>query len=284
MMRLYNLFVAFLVFAALIEIACCDTDIQTNYIYKMEQSVDGNGFFRSSHDIITDDLALDTRDHGSGKYVGDSDYTVQNKADQNLNTLEYIFRVDQAIGFNKSTDFVYALKRFDLGKSFHATIQSKGQEQTSMKNYDGSNERNPGGVSMNALFNRLDVISGTTSAKQYYRSLYADYGDQITYNSTGFIRLNLDSSFTGKGHIGVLDLSGDLDNPNMLDEDYLGTFAITKKMSVELKDNWRKQIDDYWLPCCSGGWSDLRPSDTKYLGSSTKGVFDCTCFSVAGQK
>ena len=281
-MRQYNLLAAFLVSMALIGIVSCDTNVQTNYIYKLEQSVDGNGFFRSYHDIATDDLALDTRDHGSGRYVGESDYTVQNKADQNLNTLEYTITVDQAIGFNKSTDFAYALKRFELGKSFHATIQSKGQEQTSMKNYDGSDETNPGGVSMNALFNRLDVISGTISAKQYYKSLYVDDEDQITFNSTGFIRLNLDSSFTGKGHIGFLDLSGDVDDPNILDEDYLGTYAISKKMSVELRNNWRKQVDD-WLPCCSGGWSGLRSSDKKYLGSSTKGVFDCTCFSVAGQ-
>lgn len=276
-MKQYHLLVAFLLSTALMGIAWGDTNVQTNYIYKMDQSVKGNGFFSSYQDITTDDLVLDNLDHGSGSYSGESDYNVQNKADQDLNSLEYIITEYQAIGFNKSTDFAYAPKRFDLGKSFHAAIQSKGQEQTCVKNYDGSNKTSPGGVSMNALFSRLDVLSGTTSANLFFKSLYVDDEDQISFNSTGFIKLNLDSSFTGKGHVGVYAV-----NSSLIDEDYLGTFALSKMMSVELKDNWKRQVDD-WMPCCSGGWNDMRPSDKKYLGSTTKGIFDCTCYSPAGQ-
>lgn len=279
---LYRLLVAFLLSMALIGVVWGDANVQTNYIYKMDQSVTGNGFFSSYHDITTNDLTLSNLDHGSGSYSGESDYNVQNKAEQDLSSMEYIITADQIIGFNKSTDFAYAAKSFDLGKSFHAAIQSKGQEQTCLKNYDGSNGTSRGGASINALFNRLDVLSGTTSANLFFKSLYVDDEDQISFNSTGFIRLNLDSSFTGKGHIGVLDLSQDAGNPSLIDEDYLGTFALSKKMSVELRDNWWRKVDD-WLPCCSGGWNDLRPSDKKYLGSTAKGVFDCTCFSPAGQ-
>jgi hypothetical protein len=35
--------------------------------------------------------------------------------------------------------------------------------------------------------------------------------------------------------------------------------------------------EDYWLPCCSGGWVDMMSSEKKDFGTDAKGIFDCTC-------
>lgn len=283
-MRLYILLAAFLSYTALAGIAWGDTDEQTSYyIYNMDQNIKGDGFFSSYQDLATNELVINNLDHGSGSYNGESDYFLGYDVNRVLSDLGQLsITGGESISFNKSTDFAYAAKRFDLGKSFHAAIQSKGQEQTCLKNYDGSHKTNLGGISMNSLFNQLDVLSSTTSAALFFKNQSSDDGDQISLNTSGFIRLNLDSSFTGKGHIGVLDLSNDADDPNVIDEDFLGTFSLSKKMSAKLSNNWVARVD-HWLPCCYGGYNDLMPGDKKSLGSSTKGVFDCTCFSPAGQ-
>ena len=62
---------------------------------------------------------------------------------------------------------------------------------------------------------------------------------------------------------------------NAGDERFVGEFDIAK--NIRMKSRFDKILkEDEWLPCCSGGFTDMNPLDQRPL-KSAKGVFDCTC-------
>ncbi len=65
---------------------------------------------------------------------------------------------------------------------------------------------------------------------------------------------------------------------NAGDERFVGDFEIVKNMHMSSRFDKTKK-EDYWLPCCFGGFFDMNPLDQKPL-KSAKGVFDCSCFDV----
>jgi len=289
-MKAYHLLMGFLLSAILIGVTWGETTEEAKYIYNMDQKVQGDGFFNSYQDIRASELLLNNLDHGSGNYDGESECLVQNQA-RYTNTMEVDLTNQQLIKFNKSTDYTYAASSFDFGRSFRAAaFQSKGQEGTFIKNYEGSDRLYLGGTSMDALFQGLDVLSSNISAELSFNQKSADDDDYIlvSFNSTGSIMLNLESAFTGKGHIGMLSAinetgKGHFGVPEIeIDEDYIGTFSLSKKMSDKFEYNWMSGSDD-WLPCCSGGWNDMSYRAKKDFGYSANDVFDCTCFSLPGQ-
>ena len=64
-----------------------------------------------------------------------------------------------------------------------------------------------------------------------------------------------------------------------VDEEYVGTYHITKKMNLSTYAPDPEEKEDYWLPCCSGGFDDLNYADARVFKSAS-GIFDCTCFRV----
>jgi len=63
------------------------------------------------------------------------------------------------------------------------------------------------------------------------------------------------------------------------DERYVGVYDIAKNIRMKSRFDLSRN-DDSWLPCCSGGWSNMRLADKKGFGTSAKGVFDCSCYNV----
>lgn len=289
-MKVHHLLMGFLVSAILIGVAWGDIDEDTKYIYNMDQSVQGNGFFNSYQDLTASELSLTALDHGSGKYRGESEYHVQNQAIY-VDIIDYDFSDLQTLKFNRSTDYAYAPTNFDFGRSFRAAaFQSKGQEGVCIKNYAFGDRSNIKGISMNALFRDLDVLSSNTSAGlSFIRTSVEDDDnyDLVSFNSSGSIMLNLESAFAGRGHIGVLGALNATGRRHIgvpdieIDEDYIGKFSLSKKMSQAFIHNWNRDYDE-WLPCCSGGFADMNYVDKKIWKSAT-GVFDCTCFKAPTQ-
>lgn len=130
---------------------------------------------------------------------------------------------------------------------------------------------------------------------------------QADYSSTV---MTVNESLTnGKIHFGVLELKGipvdevpeemseeeslplglamkAWEKPlTVVDEDYIGTFNITKRMTLTTLSVDVENEEDRWLPCCgsyggNGGWDDMNATDKKGFGASTEGMFDCSCFKV----
>ena len=64
-----------------------------------------------------------------------------------------------------------------------------------------------------------------------------------------------------------------------VDEEYVGTYHIAKKLNLSTYAPDPEENEDFWLPCCSGGFDDLNYLDTRVF-KSARGIFDCTCFRV----
>ena len=119
---------------------------------------------------------------------------------------------------------------------------------------------------------------------------YDHYNDTDEMPSKGLARslMNLEMGVTsGTARIGMLQGNISLDaldpdrsawyKPNIIiDEDYTGTFNLTSKMNLTLPLSTVVD-DDSWLPCCSGGWTDLMNPDKKGFGADANEIFNCIC-------
>jgi hypothetical protein len=69
------------------------------------------------------------------------------------------------------------------------------------------------------------------------------------------------------------------------EERYYGTYDLARKIEMrsifEKSNDTDDEADSWlptWLPCCYEGWNDMEQLDQRDLGTSAKGVFDCTCY------
>jgi hypothetical protein len=252
------------------------TSTLSGHIYNMDQNVKGNGFFNSYQTLNDTHLVWSNKAHGSGSYDYEAKIDSRVKAKLDSNDADYKATADQGMTYIESTDFSYAPAGMQMGKySLPIAFQSKGAETTCIKNYVSN-------VSMDAMFNYADTLSKNLSSELYWNAGYNTSGDyDNVLGSDARTKLNFEAAFSGSGHVGALDMSRGADGPDILiDEDYKGTYYITKNMSHEVKYNLKQQIDE-WLPCCYGGYLTLPLPSRGDLGlKGAKGVFDCSCFKA----
>lgn len=86
----------------------------------------------------------------------------------------------------------------------------------------------------------------------------------------------LDAHSTGIAGFKYRQVDPDGETVNAGDERFVGVYDISKKVRMSSAFN-QHQKDDDWLPCCYGGWQDMRYYDQKGFGRSASGVFDCRC-------
>lgn len=77
------------------------------------------------------------------------------------------------------------------------------------------------------------------------------------------------SMFTGKPISGYEII-------NAGEERYYGVYNMTRIIKMQTIEN-KPVSEDSWLPCCSGGWDDMSPSDRAGYGISASKIFDCSC-------
>ena len=263
-----------------------DYSMDAQFLSSMDQSVQGTGFHSYRENVGTTGLRLNNAGHGSGSYNYEAKLSVENEASYDDGTGDYESGTgERNLSYDESVDYTFAPVKFSFGKSFQSgAFNSLGKEETSIKNDRGL-------MSMNALFDSISTMSNSLSANAYWfnSSDIADLDpDTLESIDRGYTKLNIDSAFTGKGHIGVLGLvepglpnAKHLQVANLIDEDYLGTYQMVKSMSQTFNFTTIQEPDD-WLPCCSGGFADMNFEDQKPI-KSAKGVFDCTCNQVATQ-
>ena len=268
------------------------TASNSKFIFNMNQSIQGNGFFNSYGNTNTYDLQMSNNGHGSGSYNYESKVFAMKEAKYNDNSQTYDYDTrERQITLNESVDYAFAPTAMSFGKSFHSgAFNSLGKESTSIKNYGEP-------ISMIAGFDSIKTLSKTVFANLYRKNTTTDATDaqltELDYTDILKTRLDVDAAFSGKGHIGVLGMEDtgnsnrfvvgrpiarNLLTENLIDEDFVGTYKITKKMSQESTYKRHQERDD-WLPCCSGGFASMNPSDAKPF-KSAKGIFDCTCSKV----
>ncbi|NPV62186.1 MAG: hypothetical protein HPY61_06070 [Methanotrichaceae archaeon] len=277
-MSKWSSLIILLLVATVFKIAAGADETTTEFylVYKMNQEVDGNGFFSSFQDVTAGHLNLVSRAHGSGSYRGDA--LVKSRAECDEDTGRAYESTDSNITYIQSADYAYSPRSFRFGKSFIlGNFDSRGAEKVCLRNY-GSN------VSISSLFDSLDSISKDISLSLAWTDLEDDdsatpysafsYSDEKTSKT----KFNLDAAFTGRGHIRVQELNRvPQEAKTLVDEDYFGTYSISKRISHDFY-YLDKREGDTWLPCCYGGWNDMLYYDQKGFGKNAGGVFDCTCY------
>jgi len=199
------------------------------------------------------------------------------------------------ITFLEQNEMTYAPVAMAYGTGYYAenpiVFNSKLKERTEAKNYDGSCSDE--GVSMvhqieYASAFKKDIGVTLKNIDKWpptgYYSLKPTKGSSLT-------KMKIEEEVTeGTVHIGQLvtralpydtktnkpttrSLYG-LKNPLVeIDENYIGTFKITKNMEICTSCTGLKPRDD-WLSCCIGGYGSMQDSD-KLWGEEE--IFDCTC-------
>jgi hypothetical protein len=278
-------------------------------LYTSDQSVTGTGLANIYNNLVVVDpddksqvLNLKILTSGTGAYSHNSYVYVQNNS---VTTTSGDFESsDHNITAKDDTSAVYSPVSFQFPGSFKAkTIKSLWKDQTYAKNYAGM-------ITMDSLFDYAKALHKESTTTIYSEDhTYQEYLE--SENSTTGSIMNINSNFDGSAHLGVTlaDVRGDIsgipksetNSTVLMDEDYKGSFNLTKKMQVIVKKTtdygyYEKNyeglydeelyneglLNDYpWLPCaCNAGWEDMTIHDQRY--HSAKEFFDCTTCSPPG--
>lgn len=264
--------------------------IVQGYVFTSDQSVSGVGFANSNSNlaVVNPDgsrsLNLKSLGSGSGYYSHNSSTLVQDNVAFTRNG-EFAGS-NRKITAKDQTSAVYAATDFQIPGSFRAkSIRSLLKDQTCTKNYAGI-------ISMNALFDNAKALNKETTTTLY--SNVANYNPfEESASSDIGSSMEINSIFDGTAHLGatINDVRGESqmmkaknNDAVLVDEDYRGSFDITKKMAVNIKQttnygDFDKDDNDYpWLPCsCITGWDGMTIHDQRY--HSAQGFFDCTTCS-----
>jgi hypothetical protein len=235
--------------------------------------------------------------HGSGKLDADwniyaeNSYTnqtwINGAYDEDGEVIEDDEDATSIVQMKEDSQMIYSPLAMGVGSRYYdlhpVAFNSLLKEEDWIKNRDG----------LNSLHHRVDQAHGLDIA--------LDAQSDATNNT-----MNIDENLVdGRAHFGALQLAGipvdeepeegDSEEVQVLglamkawqkplidmDEDYVGSFHIKKNMNL-YTDSDDYERDDLWLPCCSGGFSDMNYVDTKVF-KSAKGIFDCTCFKAPSE-
>lgn len=288
--------------------------------FNFEQSVSGTGFFNSyKYGQMPDILGTEGRlfngieaankAHVSGKIdtssnmYAESSYTnktwINGAYDEDGEEIEDEEETTSQIQVKEDSKMTYSPLVMSIGSRYYdqypVVFNSLLKEEDWMKN------RNR----LNSLNHRIDHAHGLNKV--------LDAQADADTNS-----MNIEEDLVdGRAHFGVLQLEGipvdeepeeeeeseveesDEEDPQdvqvlglamnawkkpliEIDEDYVGSYHIKKNMTLSTVEEEEEVEEDDWLPCCSGGFSDLNYADAEVL-KSAKGIFDCTCFQVSNK-
>lgn len=265
-----------------------------NVTFDFEQSVQGSGYFMTYRYIQLPSPGTNQKGpmykdyaHGSG--------TIDNEMIISADIIDYYqdigcyqeWEAYSCIIAREDNSMVYSPMTMSYGNGYYARnpirYDSLLKEKTVVKNYRPVTMMHHQVEYAKAVDKEIDVI---VKDKQYY------YGDPV-YQGIGFTSMNITEDVTdGYVHIGVLqgepnsmNNTGYLipsttawKNPMIeIDENYIGTFTINKKMALDVP--YKHVIEEKdWLSCCIGGCDSMEPCGvynpcapcvvTPYKGSS----------------
>ncbi len=247
----------------------------------LEQDVEGVGFAMVYQKVNTESLLLKNYMHGSGTMdtatLLSSNQSSIDGWSQDPDTLVYTepFSVHTGnISFVEQNEMTYSPVAMVYGTGYYAenpiVYSSKLKERTEAKNYQGSFCNDEG----------VSIVHQIEYASAFVKDASACLENiQYGFSSTS---MKIEEEVTeGSVHVGEL-IAGDEDHGWKktlveIDENYAGTFKITKKMGVSACCPEDGPGED-WLSCCTGGYGHM-DDDDKLWGEEE--IFGCTCRDVA---
>lgn len=256
--------------------------VQFNY----EDSTSGSGLFASNNKIVAQgphsdprvisrlaDVYLQKANHGSGSIERESIITSTESTKTQIDPdVIYAFGLIAALDNNS---MVYGPQTMSIGNGYYAThpvnFNSLLGDKTQLKNYAsktsmGQEINYAHGINMDQVASVEDDYYDTGNAKSLTKTLLNLNGGV----TSGTARIEMLQGGTRRSKSAWV-------NPHIdVDQVYTGTFEFATKMNLTVPV-YKSVSEDYWLPCCSGGWEDMSYSDKKGFGTDAKGIFDCTC-------
>ncbi|VVB72149.1 Uncharacterised protein [uncultured archaeon] len=272
---------------------------EENTSFSYEANTQGNGYSMNYMYAQAGNVELKNYAHGSGSINNEAVLTYQNLSRRTHNAYSDYNDFDQnCIQFKEDNVMTYAPMRIAVGNGYYAAspldYSSLLKEKTWARNYRAGTSMHHEVEYAHALNKELEI-----TAKEVFNYTY-----DPEKKGDGYTKMNINEDVTdGKAHIGVLKagkefsyvlgrtgLTGDdvlftvgWKEPSIdIDEDFFGTYHIERNITLDVP-YYLKQSSDDWLPCCYGGFSSMTSKDQGYLGKSTKGIFDCTCFKAPTQ-
>ncbi|MBC7079589.1 MAG: hypothetical protein H5T42_03850 [Methanothrix sp.] len=276
---------------------------EKNVTFNFEQDVQGSGYFMTYRYAKAGALAFKDYVHGSGSI--DNEFVMfTQELDKNTHPIDadWVDENVSCISVKEDNVMVYSPYQFAIGAGYYAVnplvFDSLLKEKTWIKNYRAGTSMHHEVEYAHGIDKELEVLAKEKYFRQY---------DPV-YEGVGYTQMKVNEHVdNGKVHFGVLQASADYTaDPNVIaypgnalsgstdnnlirayknpaieiDEDYFGTYDITKNMTLNVPYKLTQKSED-WLPCCSGGWADIPAGLKKGFGSSAEGIFDCSCLSKA---
>ena len=281
---------------------------EKNLKFNFEQNVIGTGFFTTykyaqmpealgTEGRLFNGVEAKNKAHGSGKIDTDSNifaessYTnktwINGAYDEDGEEIEDEEEATSSIQMKEDSKMTYSSLLMGIGSRYYdlhpIAFNSLLKEEDWIKNRDG----------LDYLHHMVDQAHGLNKVLEAQ-----SYAQSDATNNT----MNIEEDLVdGRAHFGVLQLQGipvdeepEEDSEEVqvlglamkawkkplleLDEDYVGGFHIKKNMNLYSYSD-EEEKEDSWLPCCSGGFSDMNYADATAF-KSARGIFDCTCFKV----
>jgi len=259
--------------------------------HKFEQDVEGEGYAMVFQKINTKNLQFQNYMHGSGTMdtatLISSNQSCKSYYQQDKDTHAYLSESKKAysgnIEFLEQNEMTYAPVAMAYGTGWYAenpiVYNSKLKEKTVGKSYQE-------GISMH---HEIEYASA------FIKDLGVDLQckEPVSYTDKpedgyGLARMRIEEDVTeGSIHVGQLMTEPDPDKRNgghgwknpliEIDENYVGTFKLTKNMEICNKKSGSKLKPD-WLSCCIGGYGEMEAYDKEW---GEEEIFDCTCQDVA---
>jgi hypothetical protein len=258
--------------------------------HKFEQDVEGEGFAMVYQKVNTETLQLTNYMHGSGTmdtatliYSNQSCVSGYAQDRDTLVYTDYVTSHKGNISFLEQNEMTYAPVAMQYGTGYYAenpvVYNSKLKEKTVGKSYQE-------GVSMH---HQIEYASAFVKDIGVDLECQEPWPPNGLYSSDkkdgyGLARMKIEEDVTeGSIHVGQLLTDPDSEehgwkNPLIeIDENYVGTFSLTKNMEICVTKAAKSTRKD-WLSCCIGGYGEMDDYD-KLWGE--KEIFDCTCRDVA---
>jgi hypothetical protein len=280
---------------------------ENNLTFEISQKVQGTGFFATfKYAHMLDALGTEgsqfngaegkNKAHGSGSidtesilsasssYTNESDFNKE--YDECEVPEEYEENSASSVELKEDRRLTYSPIAMAVGTGHYAlhpiAFNSLIDVETWIKNRNGFKSIDNKIERAHGLDEALDALSSSDSTPMSVTSMKVE-----------------DSLIEGKAHFGVLQLAGipkgeeseeaTIDgglaikawqNPLVnIDQDYVGTYQIKNNITLTKMSN-EEDCEDYWLPCCFGGYLTMPTyykKGPKGFGSNVNSIFDCTC-------
>jgi len=290
---LNRIVIAVLVASLLTGMAAAEYSFKSNLTLSMEQKVEGQGYFMSykyarmpnalgMEGIMNNGVEAKDYLHGSGSISSDFIVSAENseKEEGEVNDEDMGFDYQEALSciqMKEDSNMVYSPMSVAIGTGYYAVspinFNSLIKEKTWLKNRGSGSSMHHEVEYAHGLDKDLELLVKSFISEEDPSISMMNVTEDVT---------------TGRTHIGVLQIDPLLQNEEgtgfsmlgvaspliEIDEDFVGTFHIEKKLNLTSSVDETEEETD-WLPCCSGGFEDL---PKKY--PSHQGIFDCSCYKV----